>query len=138
MNFDTFHAQPSKEWGKLVKSWATGVNQFSPDSPVPPRPDTLQELVEICTDFGIELKIPDRISEQNIDWHVARSDTLSIRLPPKELVDEFEQLLRTEDYFLPGCYLTAFGLANLQIADPSDRVDFQACRIGDYSIGMCV
>ena len=135
---DTFKAVPDEKWGRLVKSWATGKNQIDPDQDPIPVPVTLDELRDTCALYDIVLTIPARVTNEMIDWHVATVDSLSIRLPPKQLVEEFEEALRDGDeYFLQEFYSIAFSGAPLSLPTPDDRSTFQANRIGDYSVGMC-
>lgn len=138
MSIDTFRPSSDILWGKLVKTWATGVNQFDKTKPPIPRPTTLDELRATCASLGITLDIPARTTFKHIDWHQARADALSIRLPPKELVETFEAELRNgTNYAIPQFY-NDFYNAQLSITDAEERVDFQAARIGDYAVGMCV
>lgn len=137
---DRFIATPDDKWGLLTKSWATGVNLVEPGEDPLERPETITALKKQCAALGITLQVPNRVTEEEIDWHVSKVDALSIRLPPKEIVDEFEVELRKNGttYFLPAFYGHAFASTlKLDKNNGDQKAKFQAMRIGDYSVTMC-
>jgi hypothetical protein len=123
-------------WGKLVRSWATGVNHVVPGQPVPKAPETLDDLKEQCRKAGIGISIPSYIT----GLQVVRmpKDKLVLRLPAKEAVEEVERDLRAPGatYPIPQYYDDAYGMS-LNVPNPDERVKLQTCRIGDYSISFC-
>jgi hypothetical protein len=115
------------EWGKLVKQWIKGEVE---------RPRTIDDLVAQCVDKGITPIVPSYIKGlvfvQN-DKHV-----LTIRLPPKEIVDAGEQDFRENpnaNYPLPRFYNDFF-------RDPpprgEEKLNLQAARIGEYVVNSCL
>jgi hypothetical protein len=116
-----------KPWGKLIKAWAKGERA---------RPANLAELKSQCVSVGMaEPEIPSFITGlvfvQN-DRHI-----LTIRLPPKELIEAGESELREDPnavYPLPRFYADFF-------RDPppagEEKIDLQAARIGEYSVNSC-
>ncbi len=123
-------------WGKLVKSWATGVNHVVPGEPAPKAPETLDDLEAQCQKAGIGITIPSYIT--GLQLVRMPKDTLMLRLPAKELVEKIEGDLKAPGakYPIPQYYDDAYGLS-LNVPNPDERVKLQTCRIGDYSISMC-
>jgi hypothetical protein len=123
-------------WGKLVRSWATGVNHLVPGQPAPQPPQTLDDLKEQCQKAGIGIKIPSFIT--GLQLVRMPKDKLMLRLPAKELVEEVERGLKGPGakYPIPQYYDDAYGSA-LSVPSADERVKLQTCRIGDYSISMC-
>jgi len=123
-------------WGKLVRSWATGVNHVVPGKPAPTPPQTLDDLKEQCQKAGIGISIPSFVT--GLQLVRMPKDTLTLRLPAKELVEEVERDLKASGakYPIPQYYDEAYGMA-LDVPDPDERVKLQTCRIGDYSISLC-
>jgi hypothetical protein len=123
-------------WGKLVRSWATGVNHIVPGEAAPKAPETLDELRTQCQKAGIGITIPGFIT--GLEIVRMPKDKLLLRLPAKELVEQAERDLKASDakYPIPQYYDNAYGMS-LSVASPDERVKLQTCRIGDYSISMC-
>lgn len=124
-----------ENWGKLVKSWATGEDylQDGHHYPVPENLDVLRQQLRMAQ-TGLEL--PARI--QNLQVVRGRSDTLLLRLPPADLIKASEQRLETQDYSLPAFYGAAYdGQAATPLPDRAARLQFHAQRIGDYTIANC-
>jgi hypothetical protein len=123
-------------WGKLVKSWATGVNHVVPGEPAPKVPETLEDLEVQCQKAGIGITIPSYIK----GLQVVRmpKDTLMLRIPAKELVEGIEADLKAPGakYPIPQYYDDAYG-TSLNVPNPDERVKLQICRIGEYSISFC-
>jgi hypothetical protein len=121
------------EWGKLVKSWATGRSYFHPGQPAPPIPQTLEELKQQCKDFDIVIEIPETIT--GLAFLQYSAETLSVRLPPKSLIDQSEAILEVANYELPAFYEAFFN-------DPpltrEKKRGFHACRLGEYSVNSCM
>jgi hypothetical protein len=122
-------------WGKLVKSWATGINYFDKTKPAPAIPKTLAEFKDQCTARGIAVNLPSYITSLNVVQ--LEKSALNVHLPEKSLVLEAETQLTAPGgtYPIPPFYDDFYG-TQLEVADDK-KLDLQACRIGDYSIGMC-
>lgn len=124
------------EWGKLVKSWATGVNYFDPDQVAIPIPSTLAEFKAQCTARGIPVNLPDYITELSIQQMAKHR--LNVHLPSKELVLEAEAQLTAPGatYPIPSFYDDIYD-SQLGTLSKEKTLELQAARIGDYAIGMC-
>jgi hypothetical protein len=122
-------------WGRLVKTWATGKSNFptvSIDKLTVPR--TLDDLKAQCTLVGVEITIPAKITGLAVIQH--GPETLALRLPAKAMVEAAEaDLDQGLTYAIPHFYTVFCGPLNVPQAQ---RKDFQACRIGDYSIASCL
>src|SRR4051794_24787852 len=75
------------KWGLLVMSWATGESQLGPGVRVPPRPNSIEKLKQICEDLGIVIEIPDTVTK--IQFIEMKADTLMVRLPAKAVIEAF-------------------------------------------------
>jgi hypothetical protein len=123
-------------WGKLVRSWATGVNHLVPGQPAPKPPETLDDLKAQCQKAGIGITIPSYI--KGLQLVRMPKETLALRIPAKELVEGIETDLKAPGakYVIPQYYDDAYG-ASLNVPNPDERVKLQTCRIGEYSISLC-
>jgi hypothetical protein len=123
-------------WGKLVRSWATGVNHVVPGQPAPKPPETLDQLKAQCREAGIGITIPSYMT--GLEVVRMPKDKVVLRIPPKDLVEQVELDLKASGakYPIPQYYDDAYGMA-LNVASPDERVKLQTCRIGDYSISVC-
>lgn len=127
------------QWGKLIKTWATGESRFLNDAPSftaaqLPIPRSLDELKAQAAIVGARLTIPDHVVGLAIVQY--STDTFVVRLPPKDRVEAMEAALRQgadTAYNFPSFYRT-FGERPLNAAD---RLHVHSCRIGDYTISMC-
>jgi hypothetical protein len=125
-------------WGEIVKAWATGAKVLQSEArPVPPIPTTPEELKQLWHDFKIGPPPDGRITR--VEHVQPDANTLLIRIPAKELVEEFERELRAPGgkYEAPDFYNVLWDHV-LELPDPEQRVRLQKLRIGDYSIGMCM
>lgn len=124
-----------ENWGKLVKSWATG-EDYVQNGHRYPVPTTLDEMKRQLAAANTGLTLPARI--QKLQVVVGRSDTLLLRLPPPDLVKASEKRLAADDYALPAFYNDHYdGAAPTPLPDRDARMKFHAQRIGDYSIANC-
>ncbi|WP_043337228.1 hypothetical protein [Belnapia moabensis] len=124
-----------ENWGKLIKSWATG-DDYVRNGHQYPVPKTLDEVKRQLAAANTGLTLPARI--QKLQVVVGRSDTLLLRLPPPDLVKASEKRLATEDYALPAFYNEHYdGASPTPLPDKEARMKFHAQRIGDYSIANC-
>jgi hypothetical protein len=111
-------------WGNLVKDWVKGAK------PVP------RNLTELKAQCGTSIKIPESMKAVTI---VQQSeDAVLVRLPARKMVVDAEAELQATGYPLPDFYAKAFGDAAFVFTTPAQRLEFQACRIGDYAISNCV
>jgi hypothetical protein len=124
--------------GKLIKTWATGVSYFTDDSPPIsidqlPVPRSLDDFKRQCALVRAEVVIPDSIS--GITFVAHSSDTMVIKLPPKERVEAKEGELSQPggSYPFPDFYKH---FLNGDLTE-AQKLQAHACRIGDYSISMC-
>jgi hypothetical protein len=122
----------TERWGKLVKSWATGRNYLQ-DGKSYPVPKNLAEFRQQCSDAQVGATIPAHITGLTVTQ--TTKETLFIRLPPKELVEDSEQTLQTQPYTLPPFYKRIFG-GNDPVVD--DKLRLHAERIGDYTMSNCL
>lgn len=120
------------QWGKLVKSWATGKNYFDATEPAIPVPTSIDELKQQCARFNITITVPANIVNLKVINDTA--DTLTIKLPMASRIADSEQAItRPGGYPLPACYEQF-----LRHPSQMSKMDFHACRIGDYTISNCV
>jgi hypothetical protein len=135
--FEAVRISPSTEvmWGRLVKTWATGKSNFPAVSVDKlPVPRTLDDLKAQCLLVGVEITIPTHITGLAVIQH--GPETLALRLPAKSMVEAAEADLNAgAAYIIPHFYEVFCGALNVPAAE---RRNFQACRIGDYSISQCM
>ncbi len=130
-----FEVNDEIKWGKLIKSYATGINHITPGGPPIPLPRTLQDLKDICVAVGLVVTIPD--FHTGLVIIQLSEEVFSIRLPPKTMVEETVEFLKAGgDYAVPKFY-DDFYQKTLTLATTDQKLDFQAARIGDYAIRMC-
>ena len=125
-------------WGKLVKSWATGENRLG-DGNSYPVPRTLDEFTQQCALAQVGANIPQNVKALAVVTY--DSSTLVLRLPPKDLVEASETMLRNGGaYPVPDFYAPAFGKPQgtaPQFASVDEALAFHDRRIGDYTITHC-
>jgi hypothetical protein len=113
------------KWGNLVKAWSKGTKA---------RPTTLEEFREQCNDADVGISIPDYVSD--VEFVQREKETLLVRLPSSEMIVQAEEHLETSPYSLPRFYKEHF---KTDVHVPvNQRLDFQAQRIGDYTITLCL
>jgi hypothetical protein len=136
---DTITVESFLNWGKLVKTWATGRSYFEDNSPPItidklPIPRTLDELKTQMALVGAGVFIPPNVVGLAIVQYTP--DTMVIRLPPKARIEAMEALLEqpgATSYNFPDFYADFINRPlNVQ-----ERLDVHACRIGDYTMSMC-
>lgn len=131
-----------KNWGDLVKSWATGRNYFNKPYPghpldqAPPVPDTLDELQAQCEWAEVGITIPARITALQVMY--GDESTLLIHLPAKAMLIATERAIEADPkaYPLPTFY-DAFWGDQRPYLDRDNVMRFHASRIGDYTIAQC-
>ena len=151
-----------EKWGKLVKTWSTGMNYvrhpISNDAPFPttvenppefPQPSSFREFVAQCQAAGVELFFDDRINdldvtgkeEMGLQIIVVPPDTAVVRLPPSDKIKESEDRLLNSlaTYPLPGFYERIFETPPKpgQTSSPTQKAILHAERVGEYTINTC-
>ena len=144
-------------WGRLVKTWATGLNYVdNPYSPPPVtdkyrRPNSFKEFVQQCRDASVGLLYddgdnPSQVREDDPVSFVmlhGNTDLLVIRLSASEFLKKSEEHLvdpNTKTYEIPAFYKSFLINANAdpnQVNTPEKRLDIHAMRVGEYTIAMC-
>src|SRR5262245_38069451 len=113
-----------KAYGNKVKAWAKGIN---------PLPATIEEFAEQLADANAGATIPEGF--ERVEFVQEDEHTLVIKLPPKAVLEAQEAAFRDHQ----GRYPTASFYGRVFETQPkiSDKLSFQAERIGDYSIAFC-
>lgn len=124
-----------ENWGRLVKTWATGKSYFE-DGTVYPVPTTIEEMQEQLDAVQSGLKLPKRM--KTLEVVTMRSDTMLLRLPPADLVAASEERLTREDYTFPPFYDEVYEHQPLPLGSYENRMRLHARRIGDYTIANCM
>jgi hypothetical protein len=124
-----FKVQPGDEgkWGKLVKRWARGEQT---------KPQDLVELKQQIEDAGMqEPDWPSFITDLAIIQNPRH--ILTIRIPPKELIDEGEAEVMAN----PGAVYPLPTFYNDFFRDPpvvgEDKRDLHSARVGEYAVNSC-
>ena len=124
-----------EQWGKLVKTWATGRDYVKNGHDYLKRPTTIDELKQQCATAGVDAVVPDHY--KYIKYCEGDVDTVVIRLPNPTMIADSEAVLETpgSEYRLPPFYRIVF-----QNAAPvvQDKLKLHAERIGDYSMNNCM
>ncbi|MBV8697035.1 hypothetical protein [Bradyrhizobium sp.] len=140
------------QWGKLVKSWATGRNyvdyQGSEENPVPTAPDnkfqkprSFEEFWDQCQWAQVDLFFDDANNtpvrrDVGIGLIVLQgdSDVFVLRLPPQEILLEHEaRFLKGSTYQLPDFYAKIPELMTTKVG----RMTIHAERVGEYTLNTC-
>ena len=127
-------------WGKLVKTWATG-RSYLDNGYLPPNfPRSIKEFNDQCaaatsSTSNIITKVPDSIVGIVVLQY--SPNVLSLRLPPKQMVEAAEKDMKDgADYPIPQFY-NDFYERSLELDGVDEKLKFHAARIGDYSIRNC-
>ena len=132
----TVDAASEEDWGKLIKTWATGVSYFPAVQVAKlPVPRSLDDIRNQCTLVGVNITIDPSMKTLTIIQH--SPEAFTIRLPPKQMIEDAEKALKAGEieYTLPHFYGVFCG--DLQAETVDKRMTLQACRIGDYSLSIC-
>jgi hypothetical protein len=123
-----------KQWGLLVKTWATGQDRIQNGHDFSQKPRTIAEFKQQTDWAGAAAIVPDSVT--GIVFVQGDASTLVIRLPPASMILAAEQgLAQGIPYELPSFYSTdAFNNAQPHI---DDLLSFHAKRIGEYTINNC-
>jgi hypothetical protein len=138
-------------WGKLVKSWATGKNYFNAAKPAPPIPHTVAELVKTANDHQCDITVAPWVKGLAVISY--SHEVLALRLPPKDMIERSEALIRGErdSFAAPGEQGATFTPATYPIPEfytdftkikpdhrtVQDALDFHHARIGEYTMNSC-
>jgi len=148
------------KWGKLVKTWATGRNYvdhaMSEENPVPtqkemppkfPRPTSFEDFVNQCRLAGVGLVFDDGSNTpvqpgDGVGLIVAQGDcdVFVLRLPPLEILLEYEARFIAGPYPLPKFYLDLYDgtpPANDALDTKVEKMMFHAQRVGEYTLNTC-
>ncbi|HRD78312.1 MAG TPA: hypothetical protein PK264_20645 [Hyphomicrobiaceae bacterium] len=132
---EVFKVNDELQWGRLVKSWATGVNHLTGGFALPAVPRTLDDLKAACHAVGIACTVPSH--HKALAVLSSSEEVLVIRLPAKSVTDEtHKELGNGAAYSLPSFYDDFYGKP-LPAMTPAKSQEFHAARIGDYSVRMC-
>ena len=102
-------------WGRYIKSLATGKNYVKPGDPPFPVPRSLDELHKTTKSIGI-----------------------TIKLPPKDVIEKAEAALREPDAVYPmPAYYDDFYRKKLPSMAVDKRLELHAARIGDICVRNC-
>lgn len=128
-------------WGRLVKTWATGDDHVGDGKPYP-RPGNLEEFKRQTLQAKCGVVIPDGVTKLVIVQ--GDSDTLVLRLPSAEMIDATERQIQElaadrsgAPYPLPGFYLDAWGSYPQKTFDRDELLMFNDRRVGEYTINNC-
>lgn len=143
-----FEVANFENWGKLVKTWATGVNKLEDGRPISDyaRPDTVEKLKAQCVMADVGATVPPYVTDvkfvqagiaalQTVDAPTIA--TLLFRLPPKQLIEESEaELLAGADYAIPAFYNRIFDRPGGPTV--ADKKKLHNERIGEYTMNVCM
>jgi hypothetical protein len=136
MAIDRVQIANNERWGRLVKTWATGRNYLE-DGNDYPKPTNLEKFKEQLSRAQVGATIPEHL--RSFRFAEAGLDTLLVRLPPKEMIEDSEARLMAPGtpYPLAPFYKRVFGGKDPEIAK-SEMMKFHAERVGEYTINNCV
>jgi hypothetical protein len=138
-------------WGKLVKTWATSVNQFNnnKDYSIPAAKEPLRTVGVLTKDqfqsmlrnANVKMSIPDRVTK--FVFVQDDASTVIVRLPKGKVVENVQRLLEgvsdSDDprYPLPGFYRQFFEGNWVAAMDKEAILNLHCRRIGEYTINTC-
>ena len=128
-----------QRFGELVEDWASGNK---------PRPNSIPELKAQAEERGINIVIPDHMTEfVRVD---ADSNTVMLFIPSldainkcrdhlQEIPPEFE-IYPVDDYFTDAfkCGEDDARILEYKNMSPAEREEFMMKRIGDYCMTVCM
>ena len=135
MTLERMQVTNHERWGNLVKTWATGVNYLGDENQYP-IPQTMDEFKEQLSKAQVFATVPERFTK--IEFVSSEQDTILVRLPPKQMIDDSESMLNKPGatYPLPPFYKRLFNGMDPVIPE-SEKFKVHAERIGDYTISYC-
>ncbi|MEO8716487.1 MAG: hypothetical protein ABI369_15895 [Acetobacteraceae bacterium] len=129
-------------WGRLVKTWATGEDHVQ-DGNHYPIPGDLAEFKRQVDQADCDMTIPARITSLQVIPGTA--DKLVVRLPPGEMIQDSEaviemlvKVLRKSKYPLSDFYDMAWQGHEQTSFDKEHLLCFHDARIGEYTINNCM
>jgi hypothetical protein len=136
MAIDRLRVTNHEVWGKLVKTWATGVNYLE-DGNEYPLPKTIKEFKQQLATAQCFANVPEWA--KTIRFDLPDAGEIVVRLPPKEMIEAAETALTQAggSYPIPDFYKRIFKGMDPVVPD-ADRLKVHAERIGDYTIGSCM
>ena len=87
MQIERLQVTNHERWGNLVKTWATGVNYLDDENQYP-IPQTMDEFKEQLSKAQVFATVPERFTK--IEFVSSEQDTILVRLPPKQMIDDSE------------------------------------------------
>jgi hypothetical protein len=90
MSIERLQVTNHERWGKLVKTWATGTNYLG-DEHEYPLPATMDEFKEQLAKAQVFANVPERFKQ--IQFVSSDQETILVRLPPKVMIEDSEELL---------------------------------------------
>ena len=135
MAIDRLRVTNHEVWGKLVKTWATGINYLG-DGNDYPLPKTIEEFKQQLATAQVFASVPEWA--KSIRFVSSDSDEIVVRLPPKHMIEDSEELLAKPGatYPIPDFYRRIFQGMDPVIPE-ADRLKVHAERIGDYTVSIC-
>ena len=118
-----------QRFGEIIKEWARGERT--------PLPRSIAEFKAVLDAEGVEAIWPTGEHElHNLNFIFGRTETLDIRLPPVEHLNESRTHLAQPgvEYDIPRFYHDAFG--STPTIDNNET--FHSARVGDYTVANCV
>lgn len=152
-----------ENWGKLVKTWATGKNYvrhvITDADPFPttveakpefPKPTSFRDFVAQAQAAGVQLFFDDGINDLDVTGREDMKfeiievpvDTAYVKLPQADKIAESEARLQSAamvSYRLALFYKRIHGMEPLpsETTSPSQKAKLHAERVGEYTINTC-
>jgi hypothetical protein len=125
-----------ENWGKLVKTWATGRNYLE-DGQSYPRPADIAHLHDQMVRAGAGTA-PLSDADVTLEIIDMDDDTVYVMLPPKDVIAKVEQDLQNGVlYPLPAFYLKTV-IPSLDAGWPAAAaLNFHHARVGEYCVQFC-
>jgi hypothetical protein len=134
MSIERLQVTNHERWGKLVKTWATGTNYLEDDNEYP-LPAPMDEFKEQLAKAQVFATVPERFKQ--IQFVSSDQETILVRLPPKVMIADSEELLNKPGDLSAPAVLQA-SVQRHRPGDPGRReIPVHAERIGDYTISIC-
>jgi hypothetical protein len=146
-------SQSYSNWGRLVKTWVTGINQFNDnkDYSIPATGETLQPLGSMTKDqfqgmlrdANVTMTVPDRV--KRFVFVQDDESTVIVRIPAKKVVEDIQGLLeglvsggvQQATYPLPKFYTEKWPLTGPTALPKQELLAMHCQRIGEYTINTC-
>ena len=139
--YRTYGVRNYTNWGRLVKTWATGEDHVR-DGNQYPRPTTIAEFRRQTELANTGLVVPEEVT--NLVMVQGDSDTLVVRLPAGAMVRASEARIGSlvsgqcgAQYPLPDFYREAWEYQPQKELDREGLLAFNDRRVGEYTINNC-